>query len=450
MQVKVFKAEDMRSALEKVKKSLGPEALILSTRTISRGRLGLSGKSGIEVTAAVDPDLDEARVSSGGGGYTHPPDPGSCSGRSRAAEGRGEQAADAGLDAGNFDSVLCSFSGGSEENRGEHEQESELFRELREIKRSFRDLASEFSEVRGNWVKQLLEAGPGGESCGNAACTLDARVLSELCELGVDSRVLRMFAESAGSRAEASTRNGEQGLEHLLEEFISGALKLEDPISGSWEGQKRLAFIGPTGVGKTTTMAKVAADYLFRKGGRLVLATIDNYRIAAAEQLKIYGRIMNVPVEVARSPEDLSGIFRRHRDADLILVDTAGRSPRSESGQKELAGFLGPETGTENYLLLSATTRQGDLYSVIERFSHVGLRGLIVTKLDECDQPGQVLNLGLHSGHCLSFLTNGQKVPEDLIRPEPYWFARTILNRDEVAHKWITRETGIRQGSCVN
>ncbi|MFW5902221.1 MAG: flagellar GTP-binding protein, partial [Thermodesulfobacteriota bacterium] len=235
----------------------------------------------------------------------------------------------------------------------------------------------------------------------------------------------------------------------LLAGLLDETIRFADPLAASWEGQKRMALIGPTGVGKTTSIAKVAANYMLAGGGKVVLATIDNYRIAAVEQLKIYGRIMNMPVEVARAPEELAVIFERHADADLVLVDTAGRSPRDDMRQQELAAFLDPALGIENHLVLSATTGEADLYTVIDRFARLNLHGLVLTKLDECDVLGQIVNLGVQGGYPLSLLTNGQKVPEDLLPSEPREVAKEILNRDEVVEKWNMEETETRPEHCA-
>ncbi len=192
--------------------------------------------------------------------------------------------------------------------------------------------------------------------------------------------------------------------------------------------QKRISVIGPTGVGKTTTLAKIAAQYLSRFGGRVALITIDTYRIAAIEQLKVYGEIMRLPVEVVIKPQELDQALDKFRDYDLVLIDTAGRSPRNEADLQELAAFLRPHPEVENNLLLPATTRERELEEIIRRFSILPISNFIFSKIDECGQLGVLLNIHYKNDTPISFLTNGQRVPEDLLMPSPAVVAELIMN----------------------
>ncbi len=436
MQVKVFEAEDMRSALEKVKQALGPEALILSTKTIGRNKFGFSSKNRIEVTAAVDGGGDDLARGPGRNNVQAAVHEGSppWSGRGTVKPGRPSGGA-------YFETLLEETTGQSASRRPNAEDTGSLHEELRQMRESFQGLARQLSQTRGGWPA------PNTAAAGDEVQTK----VSAFQGLGIDDEVLQQFAEMLpnGSPEEADSADTDDPLS-LLEHLMTRIISFEDSLSESWTGQKRMAFIGATGVGKTTTIAKVAANYMLAGGGKVLLATIDNYRIAAVEQLKIYGRIMNMPVEVARRPEELREIVGRHADADLILVDTAGRSPRDEIRQQELAAFLNPELGIENHLVLSAVTRETDLYNSIDRFAHLNLRGLVLTKLDECDSPGQIVNLGVRGGYPLSFLTNGQKVPEDLVPSDSREVAKLILNQNKDVAKWMIDETGTRQELCVH
>lgn len=407
MQVRVFEAADMRSALEKVKKTLGPEALILSTRSLDKGEGGLDGRSGIEVTAAVDTDL-----------HTEP-----------GPDVRGKT----------FGQYLDRQAARSAAPGGARDPDSGLVEEFRRMKRSFQELARELS-----WIRHR-----GGEA-GEVPAGGGIRIAG-LSALGIGTRALELASGTTLPGEEGpAAGTGPEDLDAFLASFIADHVKIRNPLAGPFSGQKRLVFIGPTGVGKTTTIAKVAANYMLEYGKKVALATIDNYRIAAVEQLKIYGQIMNVPVEVARNEAQLPGIFSRHADKNLVLVDTAGRSPKDEAHQRELARFLDPALQTENCLVLSVTTREADLYRAIDRFGHVKLHGLVLTKLDECDLLGQILNVGIEADCPLSFLTNGQKVPEDLILPEPRKIARMILKPDGAVAKWSTGCAQTRPEPCVN
>jgi flagellar biosynthesis protein FlhF len=186
-------------------------------------------------------------------------------------------------------------------------------------------------------------------------------------------------------------------------------------------------LIGPTGVGKTTTLAKLAADYLTHFDGKVALVTIDTYRIAAVEQLKVYGEILCLPVEVVFSPAELQAAFARHADKDLILVDTAGRSPRDDQRLDELAAFLGPDSATSKHLVLAAPTRNRELQETVRRFGRLPLDSIIFTKLDECEDRGALLNIPARQDLPVSYLTNGQRVPEDLLTAKPATIADFVM-----------------------
>ncbi len=469
MQVKIFEADDMRSALEKVKKALGPQALILSTRNVlKKNRLGLPGKTVIEVTAAVDGDLESGPGGSDTSGSSFYNRKGAFE---KALEDKAPEMAgdadDGPADARKSETAETSrrtpgrrSAGGSRTPSGpatpsgkptekppqansrlsHEERRPDLAREIREMRESFSVLSRQFSQVRGEWMKYWLGAfaGNGAPEAGFPQGQGD--VLLRLHRAGLDASILQSFRDAMAENPEQDACPDPETLVSLLESFIAKYMKTNDPLVPTKCGRRRIAFVGPTGVGKTTTLAKVAANFMLNHSANIALLTIDNYRIAAAEQLKVYGRIMNVPVEVARTPEQLQKILAGHEDKDLVLIDTAGRSPRDDMSRRELAGFLEPLPGVENHLVLSAATRQEDLFSAVGRFGEMALHGIVFTKTDECDTYGQIINVGLAAGYPLSMLTNGQRVPEDYLPPDPSRLAELILTNNEVPEQWNSTE----------
>ena len=179
-------------------------------------------------------------------------------------------------------------------------------------------------------------------------------------------------------------------------------------------GQQRVALVGPTGVGKTTTAAKIAAQYSIFHKKSTALITLDTYRIGAVEQLAAYARILNTPFEVALSIEDVDALVRKHSDKDLIIIDTVGRSQRNREHIAELGVFLKAARPTEVHLVLSGSADLVARKEAIESFSDLNADRMILTKLDECSQPGCVLELAAAGMMPFSFVTNGQDVPDDI------------------------------------
>jgi flagellar biosynthesis protein FlhF len=182
-------------------------------------------------------------------------------------------------------------------------------------------------------------------------------------------------------------------------------------------GAKRpyvIALIGPTGVGKTTTIAKLAANLCLRENRRVGLVTLDTYRIAAIEQLKTYARIIDVPLEVVLSPEQLREAVPAMADRDVVFFDTAGRSQRDDVKIKDLERFFTAVKPQETHLVLSAAADQRVLSQAVARFSEVGFDRVIFTKLDEAVGFGVVLNCLEKVKTQLSYVTTGQDVPDDI------------------------------------
>ncbi|MBN2792050.1 MAG: hypothetical protein JXQ81_06030, partial [Desulfuromonadales bacterium] len=253
-------------------------------------------------------------------------------------------------------------------------------------------------------------------------------LISILTERGIDQQAAATIARFASPQMNERQRQEPDLCRQFLSNTIAGLVQTTGPLWRPGEAQKRVSLIGATGVGKTTTIAKLAAEAITQSGARVALVTIDTYRIAAVEQLKVYGEIMGLPVEVVLSPEQLQEAFRRHRDKDLILIDTAGRSPRDNMRIDELNEFLGQGAGVENCLVLSAPTDERLQQQTLEAFSRLPLSRLIFTKLDETDRCGALINIPIRSNLPLAYLTNGQQVPEDLLLAEAQSVAELVMS----------------------
>lgn len=199
-------------------------------------------------------------------------------------------------------------------------------------------------------------------------------------------------------------------VEQLIESEIhtSGPLTIEP-------GRRRLvALVGPTGVGKTTTIAKLAANFRLREKRRVGLITVDTYRIAAVEQLRTYADIIDLPMHVVSTPREMRAAVQQMSELDLVLMDTAGRSPRDEVKLQELKAFLGEAGADDVLLVMSAVSGAATLTRTAQRFADVGTTGLIVTKLDEATGLGNLLPTLRSCNLPLTYVTDGQNVPDDI------------------------------------
>ena len=211
-----------------------------------------------------------------------------------------------------------------------------------------------------------------------------------------------------------------------LEEEIAAA----GPIRVTPGQRSVVALVGPTGVGKTTTVAKLAANFRLREKRRVGLITVDTYRIAAVEQLRTYADIIDLPMEVVSTPREMREAAARLADLDLVLVDTAGRSPRDEVRIQELKSMLAEAKPDEVHLVLSAVAGARNLVTTAEKFAPVGVTSLTLTKLDETTGLGHLLTLLQQHRRPISYLTNGQNVPDDIYVASGHELARMLLNVD--------------------
>ncbi len=200
------------------------------------------------------------------------------------------------------------------------------------------------------------------------------------------------------------------GLRDRICSLLSPCQPMEKDLSQAY----KVALIGPTGVGKTTTIAKLSARYalLYRK--KVGLLTVDTFRIAAVDQLRTYAEIMRLPIEVVVSPQDVTSALNRLADRDVIFIDTAGRSQRNELQMSELRAFLNAISPDEVHLVLSSTSNRRTIKEVVDRFSSVHYDKLIFTKMDETLTPAIILNGKYWTGKPVSYITTGQSVPDDI------------------------------------
>lgn len=248
----------------------------------------------------------------------------------------------------------------------------------------------------------------------------------------IDNEVKEEYAKQIVEEIEKNAKPNmpmDYALSNVYQKLI---LKFGQPklIQAPEQKPKMVFFIGPTGVGKTTTIAKIASKFCVEERKKVALLTADTYRIAAAEQLRTYANILEVPFRVVYSPEEVVQVLTEFKNYDYILVDTAGHSIQNREQKDDIGRLIhsiDSYSEKEVFLVVSATTKYRDLVKIAEAYQAMTEYKLIFTKLDETDAYGNLLNLRLHTGAALSYVTCGQNVPDDIEPFNPQTIVKQLL-----------------------
>jgi flagellar biosynthesis protein FlhF len=286
-------------------------------------------------------------------------------------------------------------------------------------------------------------AGIGGES---GTPRLDPQLesyRSELLAHGAAPGAVDRWLSSANSFAANVDEIGQpRWLEHL-QRSVARELRIAGPIRTQPGDRHVVALVGPTGVGKTTTIAKLAAGFRIEQKRRVGLVTIDTFRIAAVQQLKAYAEIMDLPMQVVEQPDQMSSAMDKLGDVDLVLIDTAGRSPRNDVRIDQLVELLRAAKPDETHVVLSATCSADAVRTVLDGFAHAHPTAAILTKLDEAPQTAGVLSAITASdefaGIPVSYVTHGQQVPDDI----------TTADKESLVARLLPARTALPQISAA-
>ena len=382
MKMKRYFAADSRQALRELRDDQGPDAVILSNRRV---------KGGVEIIAALD--YDEAMINSSLGNPEALSSMSSAAGTSHTSSPDYETEYSQYTDSQSSQAMLSELKDGQGSN-----EESLALNKIQDELKGLRDIM-EAPLMQFAW----------GET--GRIQPLYASLLKQLMTLGLSSKLSQSIAK----------RTATQGLsKHSWLESLKLLAKLV-PINNDdiLNNGGIVSLIGPTGVGKTTTIAKLAARFALKHGRRgITLITTDNYRIGAHEQLRTYGRILGVPVHVASDNDELKNLLKEANEKsgehNLTLIDTAGICQKDTRLSEQLTTLNIREMDIKNYLVLSATGQMNLQDDVIRAFSKLKLQGCMLTKIDEAASLGEIISVLIQHKLPLHFVCNGQKVPDDL------------------------------------
>lgn len=386
MQIKRFEAASTQEAFLKIKNELGPDAVVLSTRKLRSGRVPL-----FEVTAALDERSEGRRE------------------KPLALPAGAPQAAPAQGD----DETLAST----------------LRRDVEEIKTRLAETAmrpfpyGEFLEM-----KEMLDTffdTMGFQRKEKLSGAL-LKIYHQMVSIGVSRSRAFLLVSTLNRNLTAGELQDEEGLCRVAEKLLARSIGLS---YRSAERKRICAFVGPTGAGKTTTLAKIAARSALEEKLKVGLITTDTYRIAAVEQLKTYARIMEIPIEVVSDKTAFRRALAKLSDRDLVLVDTPGKSSVEPGYIEKLRDLFQIENPVETNLLLPLTSSQDNLAENLARFKPIGYQSIIFTKLDESRHFGMIYNVIDQERKPVSYVTNGQNVPQDIEKIDAGRLAKIIMTR---------------------
>lgn len=276
----------------------------------------------------------------------------------------------------------------------------------------------------------------GRQNRGKGAADIPAELFSsftQLIDAEVDEDVARDVVLRLRSLLSPMQRKSPEAVQAVLAVQIEKELRVGTSITPQRGRRKVIALVGPTGVGKTTTIAKLAANFRLRDGAKLGLITVDTYRVAAVEQLRTYAEIMDLPMKVVTSPQEMRRALDELTGLDLVLIDTAGRSPKDELKLQELKTVLAEARPDEVHLVMSLASGSRVLQTTAAQFQPAGVTSLILTKLDEASGPGSLLNVARSVPVPVSYLTTGQDVPADIEPAHAARMARLITGQESLS-----------------
>ncbi|AZV55975.1 flagellar biosynthesis protein FlhF [Clostridium sp. AWRP] len=394
MIIKRYKVNNMNEAITRIRYELGKEAVIISQRKIRKpGILGFFSRKILEVTAAVDNKKKE---------------------NNREGDMQDSIVAIKKLVNDKMkNSTLCNDIKGDkiiDNEAKENYNTSECNYENNIVDKNNDSIIKEMHQMKG-MLNEMMKGSYG--NVGKSAFQI------KLENSDFNSKVVSTILNRV------NIIEDDRDEEEKLKEVVTSMIKVEDKVL-----ENIVVLVGPTGVGKTTTIAKLAGKLSLIEKKKVGLITIDTYRIGAVEQLKTYADIMNIPFQVVFTIKDMGKAIENMSDCDVILIDTTGRSSKNKMQISELRAFI-DKVNTDNiHLVISCTTKNRDIDVIVEGYKELNYNNVIITKLDETSTYGSILNILQAAKKPISFVTTGQNVPEDIKVMNTEELVKLVLGED--------------------
>lgn len=376
MIVKRYLVKNMNEAMTRIRYELGKDAIIISQRKVREsGIKGFFSPKLIEVTAALE------------------------NSKSNISKKQEEKDTDFSKSIDDIKRLISSEKNNIKAKTIEEDKP----------KAKEKELEAEVKEMKELLSKILKNTNPEEK---------EDKILDLITSLDIDFKYIKEIREVC--------KDEEEFKDKLYDYIFKEVSIYNEDING------RVVFVGPTGVGKTTTIAKLAGRLALIEKKKVGLITIDTYRIGAVEQLKTYAEIMNIPFKVVITTKEMQEAIKEMEDLDVILIDTTGRSSKNEMQLSELRAFVQKAEPNHNFLVISSVTKNNDLYNIIENYGKLDFDKVIITKLDETLTYGALYTIIKEAKKPIGYITTGQNVPDDIRVPKKEEITRFILGEDSI------------------
>lgn len=413
MQIRRFRAQDMRQAIRKVRDAVGPDAVILSNQRLSSGE--------IEIVAALDYDGSLPSTSSA---KKQPIE--SKAATSQVYQERIERAKSSDTPPPHnveVESVQQSSTDNSVIEESLSLKQAKDSRNLQKLEAELNRVKSQLRKQQSLSKENDIDLDP-----------IQAKVKARLQALGISDKLITSVLD------DIELQNREDDWNRVLAYLAESIPVKKQPA----ELKGCFAFMGPTGVGKTTTIGKIAAQHVLKYGSEgVVLITTDTYRIAAHEQLRTFGRILNVPVVVVDEYSDLNTVLDKYESYSLVLVDTAGMNPRDRNLERQLLMMKRAHSRLKKLLVLPCTSQRQVLKTVYDVYTQVSLDGCVLSKLDESASLGEVISVVVEDSLPVVYVADGQRIPDDIQPARAHnLVSRAVYTAEQYSHIYSSLKYG--------